>query len=143
MTSSTKLTTVSRWAVGLLFAVPESLELCRRLFVSTANLYSFLRDLIASTMFGRIVVSRHFKTRSALILNPSAPASSSKVETNWSLVISLRSNFAHALPFGLVLLIFRMAPDGSEASLSYSSNASKGLVVITPPKSKSIALIID
>src|SRR6478609_3590118 len=54
---------------------------------------------------------------------------------------SLRSSCAQAFSSGLVALIERISPSGTPMLRSYSTNASKGLVVTTPPKSHSTALI--
>ena len=50
------------------------------------------------------------------------------------------SSFAHEFPCGFVLLIALMKFMGKPSSLSRDENASNGLSVTTPPKSKKIAL---
>src|SRR5690349_15799130 len=55
--------------------------------------------------------------------------------------MSLRSSLAHALSSGFVALTERRKPSGSPRSCSNAANASKGDERMTPPKSKSAALI--
>ena len=96
---------------------------------------------MAATICGRMSPESFSSTSRPSSSWPSARASAAHAAAKASRPISFRSKRAQALSSGLVALTVRMNPGGRPRSASRWANASKGLVVMTPPKSNITARI--
>src|SRR3984885_6404215 len=96
---------------------------------------------MAATIFGRMSPESFSSTSRPSSSCPSARASDAHAAAKASRPISFRSRRAHGCSSGLGALTVRMNPSGSPRSTSRRANASKGLVVTTPPKSNITARI--
>ena len=101
-----------------------------------------LQAFRAATMAGRTSPDSRGRISAPRMSWPRATASSRNSTSKRPASISERSNRAQALWSGLVALTVRMKSDGRPRSRSNRLKASKGDVVITPPKSQITASIV-